>query len=115
MTIEARPQALLAAIEHRLTDISEQQHALAVEKARLWSTSRRCGRGSRHRPQSQPRPEEPATDLACHRVSEKPDRFEHRAATRWRAGCDVGNRTRARELVDQAHQHENLEQPNRRV
>jgi len=35
MTIEAKTQALLAAIEHRLTDISEQQHALAVEKARL--------------------------------------------------------------------------------
>ena len=35
MTIEAKTQALLAAIEHRLTEISEQQHALAVEKARL--------------------------------------------------------------------------------
>jgi hypothetical protein len=35
MTIEAKTTALLGAIERRLTDISEQQHALAVEKARL--------------------------------------------------------------------------------
>ena len=35
MTTEAKTKALLAAIERRLTDISEQQHALAVEKARL--------------------------------------------------------------------------------
>jgi hypothetical protein len=35
MTTEARSKALLGAIERRLTDISEQQHALAVEKARL--------------------------------------------------------------------------------
>jgi hypothetical protein len=35
MTIEAKTKALLDAIERRLTDISEQQHALAVEKARL--------------------------------------------------------------------------------
>ena len=35
MTTEAKTKALLSAIERRLTDISEQQHALAVEKARL--------------------------------------------------------------------------------
>jgi hypothetical protein len=35
MTTEARTKALLGALERRLTDISEQQHALAVEKARL--------------------------------------------------------------------------------
>ena len=35
MTTEAKTKAVLAAIERRLTDISEQQHALAVEKARL--------------------------------------------------------------------------------
>jgi hypothetical protein len=35
MTTEAKTKAILAAIERRLTDISEQQHALAVEKARL--------------------------------------------------------------------------------
>ena len=35
MTTEAKTKALLGAIERRLTDISEQQHALAVEKARL--------------------------------------------------------------------------------
>jgi hypothetical protein len=35
MTTEAKTTALLRAIERRLTDISEQQHALAVEKARL--------------------------------------------------------------------------------
>jgi hypothetical protein len=35
MTTEAKTTALLSAIERRLTDISEQQHALAVEKARL--------------------------------------------------------------------------------
>jgi hypothetical protein len=35
MTSEAKTKALLGAIERRLTDISEQQHALAVEKARL--------------------------------------------------------------------------------
>jgi hypothetical protein len=35
MTIEAKTKALLGVIERRLTDISEQQHALAVEKARL--------------------------------------------------------------------------------
>jgi hypothetical protein len=35
MTIEAKTTALLGAIERRLTNISEQQHALAVEKARL--------------------------------------------------------------------------------
>jgi hypothetical protein len=35
MTIEAKTKALLSAIERRLTDISDQQHALAVEKARL--------------------------------------------------------------------------------
>jgi hypothetical protein len=35
MTIEAKTTALLGAIERRLTDISAQQHALAVEKARL--------------------------------------------------------------------------------
>ena len=34
-TLEAKNQALLGAIERRLIDISEQQHALAVEKARL--------------------------------------------------------------------------------
>jgi hypothetical protein len=37
MTTEARTQAqaFIAAIEHRLATISSQQHALAVEKARL--------------------------------------------------------------------------------
>jgi hypothetical protein len=35
MTIEAKTKALLGAIERRLTDISTQQHALAVEKAHL--------------------------------------------------------------------------------
>jgi hypothetical protein len=35
MTIEAATKALLAAIERRLTEISTQQHALAVEKTRL--------------------------------------------------------------------------------
>ena len=35
MTTEAKIKTLLAAIERRLTDISAQQHALAVEKARL--------------------------------------------------------------------------------
>jgi hypothetical protein len=35
MTIEAETKALLAAIERRLSDISTQQHALAVEKSRL--------------------------------------------------------------------------------
>ena len=35
MTTEAKTKALLGAIESRLTDISTQQHALAVEKARL--------------------------------------------------------------------------------
>ena len=35
MTTEAKTKALLGAIESRLTDISKQQHALAVEKARL--------------------------------------------------------------------------------
>jgi hypothetical protein len=35
MTTEAKTKALLAAIERRLTDISEQQHALAVQKAHL--------------------------------------------------------------------------------
>ena len=35
MTSEAKTKALLGAIERRLTDISAQQHALAVEKARL--------------------------------------------------------------------------------
>jgi hypothetical protein len=35
MTTEAKTKAVLAAIERRLTAISEQQHALAVEKARL--------------------------------------------------------------------------------
>jgi hypothetical protein len=35
MTIEAKTTALLGAIERRLTDISEQQHALAAERARL--------------------------------------------------------------------------------
>ena len=35
MTTEARTQTILGAIERRLTDISKQQHALAVEKARL--------------------------------------------------------------------------------
>jgi len=35
MTTEAKTEALVDAIERRLTDISEQQHALAVEKARL--------------------------------------------------------------------------------
>ena len=35
MATEAKTKALLGAIERRLTDISEQQHALAVEKARL--------------------------------------------------------------------------------
>jgi hypothetical protein len=35
MTIEAKTTALLGAIERRLTTISEQQHGLAVEKARL--------------------------------------------------------------------------------
>jgi hypothetical protein len=35
MTTESRTQALLGAIERRLTTISEQQHGLAVEKARL--------------------------------------------------------------------------------
>jgi hypothetical protein len=35
MTTEAKTKGLLGAIEHRLTHISEQQHALAVEKARL--------------------------------------------------------------------------------
>ena len=35
MTTEAKTKALLDAMERRLTDISEQQHALAVEKARL--------------------------------------------------------------------------------
>jgi hypothetical protein len=35
MTMEAKTTALLGAIERRLTDISERQHALAAEKARL--------------------------------------------------------------------------------
>jgi hypothetical protein len=35
MTTEAETNALLGAIERRLIKISEQQHALAVEKARL--------------------------------------------------------------------------------
>jgi hypothetical protein len=35
MTTEAKTTAFLGAIERRLTDISKQQHALAVEKARL--------------------------------------------------------------------------------
>jgi hypothetical protein len=35
MTSEAKTKALLGAIERRLTDISAEQHALAVEKARL--------------------------------------------------------------------------------
>ena len=35
MTIETETKALLGTIERRLTDISEQQHALAAEKARL--------------------------------------------------------------------------------
>lgn len=35
MTTKAKTQALLGAIARRLTTISEQQHALAVEKARL--------------------------------------------------------------------------------
>src|SRR5262245_58565013 len=35
MTTEAKTQALLGALERRLTTISEQQHGLAVEKARL--------------------------------------------------------------------------------
>jgi len=35
MTSEIKTKALLSAIERRLTDISDQQHALAVEKARL--------------------------------------------------------------------------------
>jgi hypothetical protein len=35
MTTDAKTDLLVTAIEHRLTDISEQQHALAVEKARL--------------------------------------------------------------------------------
>ena len=35
MTIQTETKALLGTIERRLTDISEQQHALAVEKARL--------------------------------------------------------------------------------
>ena len=35
MTTEVKTKALLTAIERRLTDISKQQHALAVEKARL--------------------------------------------------------------------------------
>jgi hypothetical protein len=35
MTTEAKIKALLHAMERRPTDISEQQHALAVEKARL--------------------------------------------------------------------------------
>ena len=35
MTTAAKTKALLHAMERRLTDISEQQHALAVEKARL--------------------------------------------------------------------------------
>jgi hypothetical protein len=35
MTSEAKTRALLGVIERRITDISAQQHALAVEKARL--------------------------------------------------------------------------------
>jgi hypothetical protein len=35
MTTDAKTDALVTAIERRLSDISEQQHALAVEKARL--------------------------------------------------------------------------------
>jgi hypothetical protein len=35
MTTDAKADALVTAIERRLSDISEQQHALAVEKARL--------------------------------------------------------------------------------
>ena len=35
MTREARTTALVGAIERRLIDISDQQHTLAVEKARL--------------------------------------------------------------------------------
>ena len=35
MTTETKTAALVDAIEHRLTNISEQQHALAVEKERL--------------------------------------------------------------------------------
>ena len=39
MTTEVKIKALLAAIERRLTDISEQQHALAVQKAYLLDSS----------------------------------------------------------------------------
>jgi len=35
MTTDAKTDSLVTAIERRLTDISAQQHALAVEKARL--------------------------------------------------------------------------------
>jgi hypothetical protein len=35
MTTEAKTKALLGVIERRLTEISAQQHALAVEKAHL--------------------------------------------------------------------------------
>jgi hypothetical protein len=35
MTMETQTQALIGAIKRRLTDISDQQHALAVEKTRL--------------------------------------------------------------------------------
>jgi hypothetical protein len=35
MTTEATTQALLRAIESRLSDISKRQHALALEKTRL--------------------------------------------------------------------------------
>jgi len=35
MTTDAKTDSLVTAIERRLTEISEQQHALAVEKARL--------------------------------------------------------------------------------
>ena len=35
MTTDAKTDSLVTAIERRLTDISEQQHALAVEKTRL--------------------------------------------------------------------------------
>jgi hypothetical protein len=35
VTTQAKTEALVDAIERRLTHISEQQHALAVEKARL--------------------------------------------------------------------------------
>jgi hypothetical protein len=58
MTTAAKITTLLHAIERRLTDISAQQHALAVEKARLLEqlTPLRLGWWRPTRPWSSSRP-----------------------------------------------------------